>query len=94
MGFVGKALIPEGAPDVAVLAHGEPSLPAAFSFDGERLEVGTLLRTWRTTKDDRGDTYVKKHWFEFDIPGGRRAVVYFERGARAGAPRWWLYTLS
>lgn len=94
MGFVGKAIVPCGALKVAALSHGEPSLPGGFEFDGERLDVAELLRTWRSTKDDRGDTYLKKHWFEFATTDGRRAVVYFDRGARKGAPRWWLYTLE
>ncbi len=94
MGFVGKAITPEGALDVTALAQGEPSLPAAFTYAGERLEVHELHKSWRSTKDDRGDTYVKKHWFEFETADGRTAVVYFDRGARTGAPRWFLYTLS
>lgn len=94
MGFIGKPITPEGALDAAALAQGEPSLPAAFTYDGERLEVRELRRTWRSTKADRGDTYVKKHWFEFETADGRIAVVYFDRGARKGAPRWWVYTLS
>jgi hypothetical protein len=94
MGFVGKALVPDGAPDVATLSHGEPSLPAAFIFGDERLTVDAVVRTWRSTKSDRGDVYLKKHWFEFRATDGRLAVVYFDRGARAGAPRWWLYTLD
>lgn len=94
MSFVGKALEPEGALDTDALAQGEPSLPRAFTWDHDRIEVGTVRKTWRSTKDDRGDTYVKKHWFEFDTTDGRIAVVYFDRGARKGAPRWWLYTLS
>jgi hypothetical protein len=94
MGFLGKPLVPEGALEVAALSHGEPSLPPAFKLDDERLEVRTLRRTWRSTKEDRGDVYLKKHWFEFETADGRIAVVYFDRGARKGAPRWWLYTLS
>jgi hypothetical protein len=94
MGFVGKAIVPDGAMDVEALAQGEPSLPAAFIFGDDRLEVAEVERTWRSTKDDRGDTYVKKHWFAFRTADGRDAVVYFERSARKGAPRWWLYTLD
>jgi Family of unknown function (DUF6504) len=94
MAFVGKAIVPEGALDVVALAQGEPSLPAAFTYDGERLDVRALRNTWRSTKDDRGDTYVKKHWFEFETGDGRVAVVYFDRSARKGAARWWLYTLT
>jgi len=94
MGFVGKPLVPEGALDVAALSHAEPSLPHAFAFGDERLEVRELRRTWRSTKEDRGDVYLKKHWFEFETVDGRIAVVYFDRGARKNAPRWWLYTLT
>lgn len=94
MGFVGKALVPDGALDTAALARGEPSLPQAFRYGDERLTVGRVLRAWRSTKDDRGDAYVKKHWFEFATTDGRLAVVYFDRGARKDAPRWWLYTLE
>lgn len=94
MGFVGKPLVPEGAMDVAALSHGEPSLPPAFRYGEEHLGVATLVKTWRSTKEDRGDVYLKKHWFEFMTDDGRRAVVYFDRGARKNAPRWYLYTLD
>jgi hypothetical protein len=94
MSFVGKAIEPEGAMDTASLSHGEPSLPPAFRLGEERIEVRELIKTWRSAKEDRGDVYLKKHWFEFTTTDGRVAVVYFDRGARKGAPRWYLYTLS
>ena len=73
---------------------GEPSLPAAFRWKDQELVVRSLLRTWRGTKVDRGDTYLKRHWYEFETSEGRRAVVYFDRQAKRGAPRWWLYSIS
>ena len=76
------------------MSHGEPSLPPAFDWNGEELVVREVHKTWRSLKDDRGDTYLKRHWFEFETADGRTAVVYFDRGARRGQPRWWLYTLS
>lgn len=94
MTFVSKALQPEGAFDADVMSRGEPSLPAAFAFDGDRLVVAKVRREWRSTKTDRGDVYLKRHWFEFVTPEGRVAVVYFDRGARRGQPRWFLYTLT
>ena len=94
MQFVSKPITPIGAYDVEAMSHGEPSLPAAFRFENEELAVATLVRSWRSTKDDRGDTYLKRHWFEFQTHDGRLAVVYFDRSARRNAPRWWLYTLS
>jgi len=92
---VSEEIVPASAGyDPATLARGEPSLPSEFTWRGDRLLVGTTRRTWRSTKDDRGDTYVKRHYFEFETAGGRIAVVYFERQARRGEPRWFLYTIE
>jgi hypothetical protein len=92
--FVSAPIQPAGDALVTPAADGEPPLPAAFIWKAETLAVATLLRTWRSTKDDRGDTYLKRHWFEFETPDGSRAVVYFDRGAKRGAARWWLYTIT
>jgi len=45
-------------------------------------------------KMDRGETYLARHWYELALAGGRRAVVYFDRHARRGQSRWWLYTIE
>ena len=93
--FVSKPIQPEGeAFDTDTMSQGEPGLPPAFVWDGERMPVRLVRKTWRTYKDDRGDRYVKRHWFEFETPDGRIAVVYFDRGARRGQPRWWLYSIE
>ena len=92
--FVSKPLVPEGSFDVEVMSHGEPSLPPAFRFEEEVLHVAGVLKQWRSTKTDRGDVYLKRHWFEVTLADGRVAVIYFDRGARRGQPRWWLYTLN
>jgi len=46
----------------------EPLAPSAFTFEGVRYEVAETLRTWRSTKADRG--------------------------AKRGAPCWWLYSID
>lgn len=93
--FVSEAITPEADSfDASPLGRGEPALPAAFAWRGERLPVERILRQWRSTKDDRGDTYLKRHWYEFETTAGRRAVVYFERHARRNEARWWLYTIA
>jgi hypothetical protein len=93
--FVGEALAPIGEVlDASGPARGEPALPASFRWRGETLAIATVARTWRSTKDDRGDTYLKRHWYEAALRDGRTAVIYFDRGARRGAARWWLYTLT
>jgi hypothetical protein len=93
--FVSEPIDPvAGAFDPAAMSRGEPSLPPEFRWRRERLVVARVLRTWRSTKIDRGDTYLARHWFEIRIADERTAVVYFERHARAGKPRWWLYTIT
>lgn len=72
----------------------EPLLPAAFVWRHERIDVGAVLKTWRTTKDDRGDTYLKRHWFEFQTGAGGKAIVYFDRAAKRGSPRWFLFSIE
>lgn len=75
----------------------EPSgtdLPAAFRWGNELLEVAAVRKQWRGTKEDRGDVYLKRHWYEFETTSGRVATVYFDRAAKPGAPRWWLYTIE
>ena len=67
---------------------------SAFAWDGRELVVKTVLRVWRTTKGDRGDNYLKRHWFELQAAGGATLEVYFDREARRGTPQWWLYTID
>jgi Family of unknown function (DUF6504) len=70
------------------------NLPPAFRWRDETLEVRTVRKEWRGTKEDRGDVYLKRHWYEFETADGRIATVYFDRGVRAGTARWWLYTIE
>lgn len=82
------------APQACAGGHLEPQLPPEFRWHGETLEVKGLVKTWRTTKEDRGDVYLKKHWFEFETADGRHVVVYYDRGAKRGQPRWWLHSIE
>ncbi|MFN2459517.1 MAG: DUF6504 family protein [Candidatus Velthaea sp.] len=68
---------------------GEKIEPLAGSFD-----PSAMTRARRSTRTDHGDVYLARHWYEIECADGRRAVVYFDRQARAGAARWWLYTLE
>ena len=93
--FVSKPILPEGASvDEDALGRLEPALPVSFRFGDEQIVVKALRKTWRSTKTDRGDVYLKRHWFEFEASDGRVAVVYYDRGARKNQPRWFLYTIS
>ena len=93
--FVSKPILPEGVSvETDELGRLEPALPPSFWFEEEQLVVKELRKTWRSTKTDRGDVYLKRHWFECELIDGRIATVYFDRGAKRGQPRWFLYTLE
>ena len=93
--FVSEPLNAAGASfDPATMSRGEPALPTAFEWNEERLTIRSTVRAWRSTKTDRGDVYVARHWFDVELDDGRRMIVYFERQARRNTPRWWLYTIE
>ena|GEM_PF-2408839 len=72
----------------------EPTLPAAFRWRNETLEIKAVLARRRSTKVDRGDTYLKRHWFDLETSGGRIVTVYYDRAAKRGQPHWWLYAIE
>jgi Family of unknown function (DUF6504) len=93
--FVSEALTASAETiDTGGLSRGEPPLPKDFTWRDERLAVRDVVRTWRSTTTDRGDTYLARHWYELALADGRTAVVYFDRKAHRGQPRWWLYTIA
>jgi hypothetical protein len=93
--FVSEPLQPSAdCVDTGGLSRGEPPLPRTFAWREDRLVVREVVRTWRSTITDRGDTYLAKHWFEVALDDGRTAVLYFDRKSRRDRPRWWLYTLA
>jgi Family of unknown function (DUF6504) len=91
---VSRPLVPAGAGFVTAASGNEPPVPATFLYDGRTLSIAAVVRTWRSTKADRGDAYLKRHWFELETKTGARLEVYFDREARRGASRWWLYTID
>jgi len=94
MAFASEPLRPAGdAIETGAHARGEPALPSAFTRGDERLAIATILRTWRSTKTDRGDDYLARLWYEVALEDGRIAVIYFDRKARRDQPHWWLFTV-
>ena len=79
---------------VTAATGSEPPVPQAFVWDGRTLKVASVLRSWRSTKNDRGDTYLKRHWFELRTDDGARLEVYYDREARRGTAQWWLFTID
>jgi hypothetical protein len=92
--FVGQSIAPAGDGFITPASGREPPVPRAFRWNDRTFDVSAVLRSWRSTKTDRGDAYLKRHWFELETTSGERLEVYFDRESRRGAPRWWLYSLT
>ena len=96
--FVSEPIQPEaGTFDTEAMARAEPGVPRAFVWRGERYAVAAVLAKWKTHGEDRGDTYVRRHWFDVVTESGHRMRLYFDRNptnrGRAKG-RWWLYTVE
>jgi len=85
-----------GAADPTAMAHGEPSVPKAFVWREQRFDVARVLATRRAMGQDRGDTYLRRHYYDVETADGVRMTLYFERNPsdRSKRKRWWLYTYS
>jgi hypothetical protein len=92
--FVSRPLVPAGEGFVTPASGSEPPVPSAFIWGDRVLGVTAVLRSWRSGKTDRGDTYLKRHWFELQTACGHRIEVYYDREARHGASQWWLYVID
>jgi len=92
--FVSQPVKPAGDEFITPTSGSEPPVPKAFAWGDRTLVVTAVLRTWRSLKNDRGDAYLKRHWFELALEGGGKIEVYYDREARSGGSRWWLYTID
>jgi [ribosomal protein S5]-alanine N-acetyltransferase len=94
--FVSERIAPEpGHFDIAALARGEPAVPKAFTWRGQRYEVARTLAADKALGRDRGDAYVRRHYYDVETADALRMSLYFERNPsdRSKPKAWWLYTL-
>lgn len=96
--FVSEPLRPvEGTIDATGMTRGEPGLPGRFVWGDREVEVARVLEAWKTTAEDRGETYVRRHWWRIVTPAGEQMKIYFERQAQSKAQRklrWWLHSVE
>jgi hypothetical protein len=95
--FVSEAITPvPGSFDAAAMARGEAGVPRAFAWRGTRYELARLVSSWKSSSADRGEMYLRRHWFAIETRSGERMTIYCERQARNAkrpAQRWWLYSV-
>lgn len=92
--FVSRPISPTGEGFITPATGGEPPVPLSFIFNGRTFEISAIVRSWRSSKRDRGDNYLKRHWFELETKDGATIEVYYDRETRRGASAWWLYTIT
>lgn len=96
--FVSEPIQPApGAFDTAAMSRGEPGLPRQFTWRGHLYTPAQTLRTWKTSTRDRGELYLRRHWFQLLTATGETMTIYCERQTRnPGKPRqrWYLYTIT
>jgi hypothetical protein len=92
--FISSPIEPTGQGFVTPATGSEPPVPSAFKWGNRTLLIAAVLKAWRSTKTDRGDAYLKRHWFELQTAAGQKLEVYYDRQSRRGASQWWLYTID
>jgi len=96
--FVGEAILPAaGSFDATAMARGEPGVPKSFTWRGKEYVVARVRSAWKSTGKDRGEVYLRRHWFEVETETGERMTIYCERQAKnlkKPKARWWLYAVE
>ena len=95
--FVSEKISPvAGSADISALARGEASMPSAFVWRGQRFDVARTVDKRKALGKDRGDVYVRRHYYEIETADALRMTIYFDRNPSDHSKRkqWWLYTVS
>jgi RimJ/RimL family protein N-acetyltransferase len=95
--FISERIAAEpGAFEPGAMSRGEPALPRAFRWRGERFQVARVLQSTRRMGRDRGDAYVRRHYHDVETADAVRMTLYFDRNPsdRGARKQWWLYTLA
>jgi phosphoribosylglycinamide formyltransferase-1 len=79
------------------MSRGEPGLPNRFSWRKQTYQVQQVVATWKTSTCDRGELYLRRHWFEMLTTDGTRMKLYCERQAKNRTKpksRWFIFSLQ
>ena len=96
--FVSEAVVPApGGFNASAMSRGEPGLPQSFTWRHRRFEVAAVVSTWKSSTRERGELYLRRHWFDVLTATGERMTLYCERQTQnrnRPRARWWLYKLT
>ena len=96
--FVSEPITPAPARfDAGAMARGEPGLPGEFSWRQKQYNIARVLSKWKSTGTDRGETYLRRHWFRIQTTTGENMTLYCQRQAKnpkKPKSRWWVYSVT
>ena len=95
--FVSEPVEPvAGRFDPGAMSRGEPGVPGRFTWRGREYVVAEVLERWKTSTPDRGEMYLRRHWFRVRTTADQRMTLYCERQTKnrnKPKARWWLYSV-
>ncbi len=97
--FVSEPITPTvGTFDASAMSRGEPGLPNEFDWRGRHFTVvAHVLKKWKSSTRERGEMYLRRHWFSVETTSRDRMTLYCERQAKnlkKPKARWWLYSMA
>jgi hypothetical protein len=96
--FVSEPLTPaQGTFDAAAMSRGEPGLPGAFTWRDHDYQIARMMSKWKSTGTDRGETYLRRHWYRIQTTTGEQMTLYCQRqasNAKKAKQRWWVYSVT
>jgi hypothetical protein len=96
--FVSEPIVPlPGTFDAQAMSIGEPGLPGLFAWRDHRYKVARLMSKWKSSKADRGEMYLKRHWYRIETETGEHMTLYCLRqasSAKKAKSRWWVYSVT
>ena len=96
--FVSEPIVPvAGTGDPTAMSRGEPGFPRQFAWRDRSYELAQLRESWKTSSRDRGELYLRRHWYRILTTTGEQMTLYCERqakNAKKSKSRWWLYSIK
>ena len=61
------------------MSRGEPGLPGGFSWRQETYTIQRVMSRWKSSGTDRGERYLRRHWYRIQTTTGEYMTVYCQR---------------
>jgi hypothetical protein len=96
--FVSEQIVPTaGTFDASAMTRGEPGLPGVFTWRDAEYKVDRLMSKWKSSTPERGELYLRRHWYRIQTTTGEHMTLYCQRQAKnpkKPKARWWVYSVT